>query len=192
MTNERKKFSVLSEEFRFSDRSVERSVLEAAERDSEDAMELGVHVIGRSLANRDSHSENMFRDGRKSRTSAARLRTQIGIERRGVSCERDEALRGKVKRPIVGVIWLEKKGRLCPAFGDKTIAPPGVAIHWADRHRASSRRELLASMAQYLASGIFIRGGRPNGWRSEEHTSELQSPDHLVCHLLLEKKKKAT
>src|SRR5258708_31459182 len=27
--------------------------------------------------------------------------------------------------------------------------------------------------------------------RSEEHTSELQSPDHLVCRLLLEKKKYA-
>src|SRR5258708_22536896 len=27
------------------------------------------------------------------------------------------------------------------------------------------------------------------GWRSEEHTSELQSPDHIVCRLLLEKKK---
>src|SRR5258708_25857758 len=34
------------------------------------------------------------------------------------------------------------------------------------------------------------------GWRriqrSEEHTSELQSPDHLVCRLLLEKKKTST
>src|SRR5207244_13025868 len=29
---------------------------------------------------------------------------------------------------------------------------------------------------------------RPDA-RSEEHTSELQSPDHLVCRLLLEKKK---
>src|SRR5258708_26248282 len=28
--------------------------------------------------------------------------------------------------------------------------------------------------------------------RSEEHTSELQSPDHLVCRLLLEKKKITT
>src|SRR5438552_13196751 len=28
------------------------------------------------------------------------------------------------------------------------------------------------------------------GGRSEEHTSELQSPDHLVCRLLLEKKTK--
>src|SRR5258705_2153851 len=29
-------------------------------------------------------------------------------------------------------------------------------------------------------------------WRSEEHTSELQSLRHLVCRLLLEKKKKYT
>src|SRR5258708_39907516 len=28
--------------------------------------------------------------------------------------------------------------------------------------------------------------------RSEEHTSELQSPDHLVCRLLLEKKNKTS
>src|SRR5258708_11098245 len=28
--------------------------------------------------------------------------------------------------------------------------------------------------------------------RSEEHTSELQSPDHLVCRLLLEKKNQCT
>src|SRR5207244_11616752 len=31
---------------------------------------------------------------------------------------------------------------------------------------------------------------KPERVRSEEHTSELQSPDHLVCRLLLEKKKK--
>src|SRR5690554_1031835 len=31
---------------------------------------------------------------------------------------------------------------------------------------------------------------QPNGFRSEEHTSELQSRPHLVCRLLLEKKKK--
>src|SRR5438876_5065665 len=34
--------------------------------------------------------------------------------------------------------------------------------------------------------------GGGEGKRSEEHTSELQSPVHLVCRLLLEKKKKAT
>src|SRR3712207_7793780 len=31
--------------------------------------------------------------------------------------------------------------------------------------------------------------GRLRGWRSEEHTSELQSRQYLVCRLLLEKKK---
>src|SRR5947208_7577745 len=35
-------------------------------------------------------------------------------------------------------------------------------------------------------------GGDRSDSRSEEHTSELQSPDHLVCRLLLEKKKNKT
>src|SRR5258708_24661949 len=35
-----------------------------------------------------------------------------------------------------------------------------------------------------------VRTDLLRGQRSEEHTSELQSPDHLVCRLLLEKKKK--
>src|SRR4051794_41716272 len=38
-------------------------------------------------------------------------------------------------------------------------------------------------LAEAIASGRFPQ-------RSEEHTSELQSPVHLVCRLLLEKKKK--
>src|SRR5437879_11487883 len=37
------------------------------------------------------------------------------------------------------------------------------------------------------ASSAFDSGG--TGLRSEEHTSELQSPMYLVCRLLLEKKK---
>src|SRR5690348_17658681 len=41
-------------------------------------------------------------------------------------------------------------------------------------------------------TGDFTGKGNPSfiGIRSEEHTSELQSPVHLVCRLLLEKKKK--
>src|SRR5438552_7858893 len=46
-------------------------------------------------------------------------------------------------------------------------------------------------------TGSLQANYRPLNWleahavigRSEEHTSELQSPDHLVCRLLLEKKK---
>src|SRR5258708_33735537 len=36
----------------------------------------------------------------------------------------------------------------------------------------------------------FLEPRNDRALRSEEHTSELQSPDHLVCRLLLEKKKK--
>src|SRR5690606_41637189 len=39
----------------------------------------------------------------------------------------------------------------------------------------------------------FAAGGEPRRWeRSEEHTSELQSRENLVCRLLLEKKKPQT
>src|SRR5258708_23778946 len=44
----------------------------------------------------------------------------------------------------------------------------------------------------FVATGPGAAGRRSGrARRSEEHTSELQSPDHLVCRLLLEKKKKA-
>src|SRR5256885_7015755 len=45
-----------------------------------------------------------------------------------------------------------------------------------------------ASMTPRKASGLSLRWGML--MRSEEHTSELQSPCNLVCRLLLEKKKK--
>src|SRR5437879_8046919 len=42
------------------------------------------------------------------------------------------------------------------------------------------------------AASSTAREPRGRRWRSEEHTSELQSPMYLVCRLLLEKKKKTT
>src|SRR5258708_12601657 len=36
---------------------------------------------------------------------------------------------------------------------------------------------------------LFAESHMANSTRSEEHTSELHSPDHLLCPLLLEKKK---
>src|SRR5690348_18063042 len=41
---------------------------------------------------------------------------------------------------------------------------------------------VLVSLAAASLAAVFL-------YRSEEHTSELQSPVHLVCRLLLEKKK---
>src|SRR5258708_27377457 len=55
------------------------------------------------------------------------------------------------------------------------------------------RSRLQSSLTDAVSSySIPSCGGVSSGRaasRSEEHTSELQSPDHLVCRLLLEKKK---
>src|SRR5258708_635911 len=48
------------------------------------------------------------------------------------------------------------------------------------------------SWAQALTAADEYGAARGALFRSEEHTSELQSPDHLVCRLLLEKKKRNT
>src|SRR5438876_2531557 len=42
---------------------------------------------------------------------------------------------------------------------------------------------------RYRRAAPWVGWTAPRGRRSEEHTSELQSPVHLVCRLLLEKKK---
>src|SRR5436305_10046853 len=45
-------------------------------------------------------------------------------------------------------------------------------------------------MQQHAETIGSFQSARARGLRSEEHTSELQSRPHLVCRLLLEKKKK--
>src|SRR5690348_1858594 len=50
----------------------------------------------------------------------------------------------------------------------------------------------LASAMQLDAKQLIGFGVRFFNLRSEEHTSDLQSPVHLVCRLLLEKKKSAS
>src|SRR5256885_3546950 len=55
--------------------------------------------------------------------------------------------------------------------------------------------QTVASAAGTLSAIIFVLPGLViigwwTGFRSEEHTSELQSPCNLVCRLLLEKKKR--
>src|SRR5258708_24729304 len=49
---------------------------------------------------------------------------------------------------------------------------------------------ICATASRPIPTGRPFRSftSRASSLRSEEHTSELQSPDHLVCRLLLEKK----
>src|SRR2546426_9041326 len=74
-------------------------------------------------------------------------------------------------------------------------------IHRRDKgFNASNRFEGIAVSLALVEAGVGIerrhqqerKYGRDQGQqrRSEEHTSELQSPCNLVCRLLLEKKKK--
>src|SRR5258708_29427046 len=52
------------------------------------------------------------------------------------------------------------------------------------------RSQSVAGEVHNAGAAAEIVGGQAAApARSEEHTSELQSPDHLVCRLLLEKKK---
>src|SRR2546430_11025624 len=53
-------------------------------------------------------------------------------------------------------------------------------------HRAPSPADRSRTPRATPQATLVMRGK----WRSEEHTSELQSQSNLVCRLLLEKKKK--
>src|SRR3712207_8158346 len=55
--------------------------------------------------------------------------------------------------------------------------------------RASELSQTKSKLQNRLAAWVIGRR-RPPAKRSEEHTSELQSRQYLVCRLLLEKKKK--
>src|SRR5258708_25579080 len=70
-----------------------------------------------------------------------------------------------------------------PAFNASqlVIAPPMVSPAKMVPLRLNFCSSVRARASRLMVSSLM---------RSEEHTSELQSPDHLVCRLLLEKKKK--
>src|SRR5258708_16000975 len=77
----------------------------------------------------------------------------------------------------------------------KEDAAPGVdGLRWRDyeadlEHNLEGLHARVHRGAYRALPGRRVYIPKPDGrQRSEEHTSELQSPDHLVCPLLLEKK----
>src|SRR3712207_7875030 len=66
-----------------------------------------------------------------------------------------------------------------------------TAISSAPSARRASPSETLArsSIASSSMAALYAPSPRSESARSEEHTSELQSRQYLVCRLLLEKKK---
>src|SRR3989449_5765081 len=71
----------------------------------------------------------------------------------------------------------------------REVGPHRQPADHAVRQRRPADAEGDQTLEQPLAPELAPAGGGV-GCRSEEHTSELQSRLHLVCRLLLEKKKK--
>src|SRR5256885_13058436 len=63
--------------------------------------------------------------------------------------------------------------------------PRSTLFPYTTLFRSARMKELDAPLGGEMSGHIFFKERR-----SEEHTSELQSPCNLVCRLLLEKKKK--
>src|SRR2546426_2220686 len=94
---------------------------------------------------------------------------------------RGRALLHRLKRPVPGGHIHEGRWTLRPGR-------PGGQRHDRERYRTPPHRPRLLSCIVLLPG---CRRSEAAEWqRSEEHTSELQSPCNLVCRLLLEKKKK--
>src|SRR5437899_3776451 len=77
--------------------------------------------------------------------------------------------------------------------GNRTTRPPAKGGNGSGAERLSLigvkvDKALRAEIDEYAKTHGITRS-RAAGQRSEEHTSELQSLRHLVCRLLLEKKK---
>src|SRR5258708_15266008 len=68
-----------------------------------------------------------------------------------------------------------------------TLFPYTTLFRSPDVPSAHRRNRAAGFQLRRNASG-GVAPELKSGGRSEEHTSELQSPDHLVCRLLLEKK----
>src|SRR5947208_3950426 len=75
-----------------------------------------------------------------------------------------------------------------PNLEPQKMGRPASRSESTARQQPHTRSQLCkrcgASARRRISSGPYLV------YRSEEHTSELQSPDHLVCRLLLEKKKR--
>src|SRR5690348_18078205 len=77
-------------------------------------------------------------------------------------------------------------------FRSEVLGVGAAAAHGDDLGAAVVGVLHLEARVAVVAVLALVRLGRLqhlDGDRSEEHTSELQSPVHLVCRLLLEKKK---
>src|SRR5215216_3113437 len=89
----------------------------------------------------------------------------------------------------LGLLFRSNEQYLSPSLGHCAHELPG-AFEKGDRLVKVDDVD-AAALSEYIPLHLGVPPARLVT-RSEEHTSELQSPDHLVCRLLLEKKKNNT
>src|SRR5258708_25566641 len=77
--------------------------------------------------------------------------------------------------------------RNCQFSGNDVVFRSGIVSRIQAEKVGVGFADLIGMEGSESSIGTGI--AEVEGKRSEEHTSELQSPDHLVCRLLLEKKK---
>src|SRR5258708_12037110 len=77
-------------------------------------------------------------------------------------------------------------------YNEGFVLPAAIGFYTDVAIAPRPDRKLLIRSQEFMGDFEFdlekLPLKRVGAWRSEEHTSELQSPDHLVCRLLLEKK----
>src|SRR2546426_9392090 len=116
-----------------------------------------------------------------------------------------EIIRSTVRRPAISEASLRNSGKLSPSSGaliartassSSTKTRHACRSRWANedsgrrRERKSTTVPVEFSSSSKNCSNLSNSAVSGELLRSEEHTSELQSPCNLVCRLLLEKKKK--
>src|SRR5690606_40139639 len=87
-----------------------------------------------------------------------------------------------IYRPDNGSVWFD--GRDISGMKPHTVAALGIG-------RTFQTLRLFGTLS-CLENVMASRHSRSRAGRSEEHTSELQSRENLVCRLLLEKKKRSS
>src|SRR2546425_9549957 len=113
--------------------------------------------------------------------------------------ERDDV--APAKSPLSTSAVRRPRSAASRAIPAPVIPPPmtststgSAAIDASARARVRCENGVSAANSPPLGADASFRPGAKGecnaGWRSEEHTSELQSLAYLVCRLLLEKKKK--
>src|SRR5258708_21652654 len=99
-----------------------------------------------------------------------------------------------IRRPPRSTLFpyttLFRSPQIPPSIANLPLSRSKVTIA-AGMMESHIRTKIAAEAQQFMPEKSItdVEALRSSCGRSEEHTSELQSPDHLVCRLLLEKKK---